>query len=77
VALFLVAVHPRKLWACIYRALSFATPGSSRLSRRFRMETLDVFIRTYGYPALFGGMVIEQFVPPMAGEPILLGAGAL
>jgi membrane protein DedA with SNARE-associated domain len=41
------------------------------------METLDVFIRTYGYPALFGGMVIEQFVPPMAGEPILLGAGAL
>ena len=41
------------------------------------METLDVFIRTYGYPALFGGMVIEQFVPPMAGEPLLLGAGAL
>jgi membrane protein DedA with SNARE-associated domain len=41
------------------------------------METLDLFIRTYGYPALFGGMVIEQFVPPMAGEPLLLGAGAL
>jgi membrane protein DedA with SNARE-associated domain len=41
------------------------------------METLDIFIRTYGYPALFGGMVIEQFVPPMAGEPLLLGAGAL
>lgn len=41
------------------------------------METLDVFIRTYGYPALFGGMVLEQFVPPMPGEPLLLGAGAL
>jgi membrane protein DedA with SNARE-associated domain len=41
------------------------------------MEGLDVFIRTYGYPALFGAMVIEQFVPPMPGEPLLLGAGAL
>jgi len=41
------------------------------------MESLDVFIRTYGYPALFGGMLIEQFVPPMPGEPLLLGAGAL
>ena len=41
------------------------------------MASLDVFIRAYGYPALFGAMVIEQFVPPMAGEPLLLGAGAL
>jgi membrane protein DedA with SNARE-associated domain len=41
------------------------------------VENLDVFIRTYGYPALFGVMVIEQFVPPMPGEPVLLGAGAL
>jgi membrane protein DedA with SNARE-associated domain len=41
------------------------------------MESLEVFIRTYGYPALFGGMVMEQFVPPMPGEPLLLGAGAL
>src|SRR5437870_13429380 len=41
------------------------------------METLDLFIRMYGYPALFGGMVLEQFVPPMPGEPLLLGAGAL
>ena len=41
------------------------------------METLDLFVRLYGYPALFGGMVLEQFVPPMPGEPILLGAGAL
>src|SRR5712692_4170701 len=41
------------------------------------MESLDFFIRTYGYPALFGSMVVEQFVPPLAGEPILLGAGAL
>jgi len=41
------------------------------------MESLDLFIRTYGYSALFGSMVIEQFVPPLAGEPILLGAGAL
>jgi membrane protein DedA with SNARE-associated domain len=41
------------------------------------MANLDVLIRAYGYPALFGAMVIEQFVPPMAGEPLLLGAGAL
>jgi membrane protein DedA with SNARE-associated domain len=41
------------------------------------VESLDLFIRTYGYPALFGGMVIEQFIPPMPGEPLLLGAGAL
>ena len=41
------------------------------------MESLDFFIRMYGYPALFGGMVMEQFVPPIAGEPLLLGAGAL
>ncbi len=41
------------------------------------IESLDLFIRTYGYPALFGTMVVEQFVPPLAGEPILLGAGAL
>jgi membrane protein DedA with SNARE-associated domain len=41
------------------------------------MEALDAFIRMYGYPALFGAMVLEQFVPPMPGEPILLGAGAL
>jgi membrane protein DedA with SNARE-associated domain len=41
------------------------------------MESVDVFIRTYGYPALFSGMIIEQFVPPIAGEPLLLGAGAL
>jgi membrane protein DedA with SNARE-associated domain len=41
------------------------------------MESLDLFIRTYGYPALFGGMIIEQFVPPIAGEPLLLGVGAL
>lgn len=41
------------------------------------MESLDLFIRTYGYAALLAGMVIEQFVPPIAGEPLLLGAGAL
>jgi membrane protein DedA with SNARE-associated domain len=41
------------------------------------MASLDVFIRSYGYPALFGAMFIEQFVPPMPGEPLLLGAGAL
>ena len=41
------------------------------------MESLEIFIRTYGYPALFGGMVMEQFVPPLPGEPLLLGAGAL
>lgn len=38
---------------------------------------MDAFIRAYGYPALFGAMIVEQFVPPLAGEPILLGAGAL
>src|SRR2546428_10319629 len=41
------------------------------------MDSLDLFIRTYGYPAMLGGMVLEQSVPPMPGEPILLGAGAL
>ncbi len=41
------------------------------------MDSLDLLIRAYGYPALFGAMVLEQFVPPLAGEPILLGAGAL
>src|SRR5262245_46920321 len=41
------------------------------------MDTLDLFVRLYGYPALFGSMVVEQFVPPLPGEPILLGAGAL
>ena len=41
------------------------------------MEGLDAFIHAYGSAALFGAMVIEQFVPPLAGEPILLGAGAL
>ena len=41
------------------------------------MESLDVLIRAYGYPALFAAMLIEQFVPPMPGEPLLLGAGAL
>lgn len=39
------------------------------------MESLDLFIRLYGYPALFAGMVIEQFVPPIAGEPVLLAVG--
>ena len=37
---------------------------------------MDEFIRTYGYPALFGCMLVEQFVP-LAGEPFLLGVGAL
>jgi membrane protein DedA with SNARE-associated domain len=41
------------------------------------VESVDAFIRQYGYSALFGGMVLEQFVPPMPGEPLLLGAGAL
>ena len=41
------------------------------------MGSLDAFVRMYGYPALFGGMVVEQFVPPLPGEPLLLGAGAL
>ena len=36
------------------------------------MESLEVFNRTYGYPALFGGMHMEQFVQPVPGEPLLL-----
>src|SRR5260370_27239285 len=41
------------------------------------MESLDPFIRAYGYPAVFGGMVIQQVVPPIPGEPLLLAVGAL
>jgi membrane protein DedA with SNARE-associated domain len=41
------------------------------------MNTLDLLVRSYGYPALFGSMILEQFVPPLPGEPLLLGAGAL
>jgi membrane protein DedA with SNARE-associated domain len=41
------------------------------------MESLDPLIRAYGYPAVFGGMVIQQLVPPIPGEPLLLGVGAL
>src|SRR5215813_8957116 len=37
---------------------------------------LDLFIRTYGYSAIFGGMLIQQLVPPIPGEPLLLGVGA-
>ena len=33
------------------------------------MDSLDLLIRAYGYPAIFGAMVLEQFVPPLAGEP--------
>ena len=41
------------------------------------MDTVDLFIRAYGYPALFGGMLLQQLVPFIPGEPFLLGAGAL
>jgi len=41
------------------------------------MESLSLFIDAYGYPALFGGMVILQLVLPIPAEPLLLGVGAL
>src|SRR5262245_1456130 len=41
------------------------------------MDSVDVFIRAYGYPALFGGMLFQQLIPFVPGEPFLLGAGAL
>jgi membrane protein DedA with SNARE-associated domain len=40
------------------------------------METLDSFIRRYGYAAIFLGVMGEQFAP-VPGEPFLLAAGAL
>jgi hypothetical protein len=41
------------------------------------MESLELLVRLYGCPALFGGMVLEQFVPPFPDEPLLFGASAL
>ncbi len=38
---------------------------------------VDLLIRAYGYPALFAGMLFQQLVPFVPGEPFLLGAGAL
>jgi membrane protein DedA with SNARE-associated domain len=40
------------------------------------MQDLDAFIRSYGYPAVFAGVMGEQFAP-IPGEPLLLAAGAL
>jgi hypothetical protein len=40
------------------------------------MEGLDWFIHRYGYPAIFVGVMGEQFAP-IPGEPLLLAAGAL
>ena len=40
------------------------------------MEDLGAFIRSYGYPAVFAGVMGEQFAP-IPGEPLLLAAGAL
>ena len=40
------------------------------------MADLDAFIRSYGYPAIFVGVMGEQFAP-IPGEPLLLAAGAL
>ncbi len=40
------------------------------------MADLDAFIRSYGYPAIFAGVMGEQFAP-IPGEPLLLAAGAL
>ncbi len=41
------------------------------------MDTVDIYIRAYGYPALFGGMLLQQLLPFIPGEPFLLAAGAL
>jgi membrane protein DedA with SNARE-associated domain len=40
------------------------------------VQDLDAFIRSYGYPAVFAGVMGEQFAP-IPGEPLLLAAGAL
>jgi hypothetical protein len=32
------------------------------------MEALEVFVRSYGYPALFGAMVIERRGPPLGRD---------
>ena len=40
------------------------------------MDALDVFVRAYGYAALWSVMVIQQILPLIPGEPLLLGAGA-
>ncbi len=40
------------------------------------MGDLDSFIRHYGYPAIFVGVMGEQFAP-IPGEPFLIAAGAL
>lgn len=40
------------------------------------MRDLDAFIRSYGYLAVFFGVMGEQFAP-IPGEPLLLAAGAL
>lgn len=37
----------------------------------------EEWIRSYGYWAVAGGMLIEQFVPLAAGEAVLLAGGAL
>jgi len=39
--------------------------------------SVDAALGSYGYPAIFAGMALEQFVPPMPGEPLLLAAGAV
>ena len=41
------------------------------------MDALETFIGAYGYPAVFAGVLLQQLVPPIPAEPVLLGAGAL
>ena len=78
----LVAIFPRLVAYPSQRSRSGSPEPCSidaiacgKRSRLSPMESLDAFIHAYGSAALFGAMVIEQFVPPLAGEPILLGAG--
>jgi membrane protein DedA with SNARE-associated domain len=41
------------------------------------MDILGPFVGAYGYPAVFGGMVIQQVAALIPCEPFLLGVGAL
>jgi membrane protein DedA with SNARE-associated domain len=41
------------------------------------MNSLSSFLAAYGYLAVFGGVVIQQVVALVLGEPFLVGAGAL
>src|SRR5438445_6401182 len=41
------------------------------------MGTLETFLQTYGYPVLFGGVLLENAGIPVPGETAVLLAGFL